>query len=113
MSDVQHVGVKETKEAVLAAVAVANAVKAATADGKVGLDDLAQLLVVLPKIAVAVDGADKIPAEVMDLDAAEGQELVASVAADLQVGSEKAKSIVLASLDLLISARKVVVAATA
>lgn len=113
MPEEKKLGTKELTEAVGAVVGIANGVGDALKDGKIGLEDLATLLVILPKVAVAVDGAASIPDEVMDLDAAEGAALVASVAADLKVGDEKAKAIVAASLEMLLAARKVVVAATA
>lgn len=103
---------KETKEAVLGAVALANAGVAIAADKKIGLDDMAHLMVALPKVIAAAEGADKIPAEVLDLSTAEGLDLVASVATELSVGSEKAKEVVLASLEVLLGIRKIVVALT-
>lgn len=103
-------GRKEVTEAVLGAVSLANAAVGMAADGKVGLDDLSHLMAALPKVIAAVEGADKIPAEVMDLDSAEGAALVADVATSLAIGDEKAKKVVLASLKTLLGVRDLIVA---
>jgi hypothetical protein len=105
-------GIKETKEAVLGAVALANACVAIAADKKLGLDDLSHLMMALPKVIAGLDGIDKLPAEVMDLSSAEGAELVAAVASELALGDEKSKDVVLASLEVLLGIRKIVVTLT-
>ncbi len=105
-------GIKETKEAISGAVALVNAGVAIAADKKVSLEDLSHLMMALPKVIAGLEGMDKLPAEVMDLSDEEGLQLVASVALELAVDNVKAKEVVLGSLEVLLGARKIVVALT-
>lgn len=70
-------------------------------DGKIGLDDAAVLVKLLPKIGPAIAGAGDIPAELEDLSSEEVVELAAAVAGELSVESEKAKQIIAASFKVL------------
>jgi hypothetical protein len=77
--------VKETKEAVVAAIKLGKFVAERLKDGA-GLDDamaLGQKLLdpaFRQMVTDAVQGADKIPAEIKDLSLAEGLELIEAIA---------------------------------
>lgn len=71
---------KEITELLDGVKAIGVAVKKIMADGKIGIADLPVVVSLLSDFKVlsdAVAGADQIPAEVKDLDAAEVQALVA------------------------------------
>lgn len=89
---VEKQGIKETAEAVIAALSVFDAVsKAKKNDGKIDFNDLGLLIPVLPKVGAALDGSDKIVPEMKDLSAEEAGELIQLVAEGLTGGivSEK------------------------
>lgn len=97
------IDVKNTKEALDLVLALYKAGDGALADGKLGFDDLAQLMAVVPKIGPAVADMGKIPQEFADLDSAEAAELVAHVAAGLALQDEKAKDVLDAALKVLVA----------
>ena len=68
--------IKETKEMFDFGFALGQAGKMALADGKITFNDIPVLLPVFPKVSLAVEGAGLIPAELADLDEAEGKELL-------------------------------------
>lgn len=72
------VGIKETKEAVLAVLSCGVIVKQALADGSIGIGDLRLVLPAIKQINVAVEGSAKIPAELADFQPGEWDELVAA-----------------------------------
>ena len=72
--------IKNTKEVVMLAFALGNAIKQANADGKVGYEDIGLLMTVIPSFGPAFEDISKVPAELKDLDAAEAQELREMVA---------------------------------
>jgi hypothetical protein len=77
------VGVKETKEVVALGLALGKAVVSIADDGKVSVLELAKLIPVVPKISQGVTGLKDVPAELADMDAAELQELLDMVEAEL------------------------------
>lgn len=70
-------GIEETKDLFVAGIALKNAIKAAKEnDGKIDLlTDWPQFAQVLPAMFSVVQGGDKIPAELGDLDESEIAEL--------------------------------------
>ena len=96
--------VKELKEVVLFPVKVVNGVQAALKDdGKIGLSDAHILFGLIQPLIEVVQGVGEIPAEIADFQTEEAVEILAAVSAELVVDNEKAKKIVLASLDLVSS----------
>jgi hypothetical protein len=71
-------GIKETKEAVIFGVALANVVDQELSNG-FQFTDIVALIPVLTKAPAAISGAGEIPAEIKDLDEAERAELVAVI----------------------------------
>lgn len=82
----------------------------AAADGKVDFKDASELLKLIPVAGPAVSQAKEIWPELLDLDGEEGKAIVAHVASKLVIGNEKAKAIVLASLEFLLAGEKLFVA---
>lgn len=69
-------GIKETKEVIAAVVAIKEAIESAKADGSIGvLADYVYFLPALPSLFQAINGADKVPAELTDIDFEEAIEL--------------------------------------
>lgn len=92
-------GIQETKDVLNLMVGIAKAVKAAEADGKIGPEDLAQLIAIFPLIGPAMDHIGDVPAEFKDLSVAEAEELAAVVVAQLPgLDNAKVASIVDAAL---------------
>lgn len=90
----QSMSVKETKEALSAIIALANAGDAAAKDGKIDFNDIGLLIGLIPKIQPAIDGVKSIPSELKDLSSEEAEELVAFVTGELTVGNGKAVVII-------------------
>lgn len=67
-------------------------------DGKVGFEDLSQLMKLVPVVVPAFSDLDQLPKELADLQPEELQELVAHVMAKLAVEDAKARLIVEKSL---------------
>lgn len=82
-------GVKELSDVVKFVCATASAVAEAAKDGKVSLGDATALVPLLYKLPSAVDGFDKIPGEVADLDDAELQDLLLLVKNELNLPNHK------------------------
>jgi len=91
-------GIQELKELVDLPLSAVGAFKEAHSDGVIDMKDLGQLLVLIPKVAPAFEGVEKVPAEFADLDAEEAAELCAFVVAKLAVTDEKAKLVLDAAL---------------
>lgn len=84
-------GIAETKEALNLALGIVKGTGAVLADKKVDLNDLAEVLKLLPLIQPAFDKIDQVPKEMGDLSAEESAELVAHVMTNLAVTDAKAK----------------------
>lgn len=69
------VGIENIKEVYTLIAASLLAVQAANADGKIGLEDLGQLMVILPAAGPAFDQIGQVGAELKDMDEAEEKEL--------------------------------------
>lgn len=70
------VDIKNTLEVVAFGVALAKAIEAAKADGKLDLQDVAHLFPVAPLVVPMVDGIGQIPKELGDLDEVELEALM-------------------------------------
>lgn len=92
---------KELTELVDLALTVVDVVSGVTADSKVDLMDLGQLMKLIPVLQPGFDGIDQIPAELEDLDEAEVLALVTHVMVKLTIQDEHAKKVVAASLKVL------------
>lgn len=69
-------GIKETKEVIAAVLAIKKAIEDAKKDGKIDfLQDYVYFLPALPALFDAINGADKVPAELTDIDFEEAGEL--------------------------------------
>jgi hypothetical protein len=101
-------GIQETKELLKLIIGAANAAKAVGADGKVDLNDLPAVMAVLPLLGPGIGNIGNVPAELMDVDSAEGTELVAQLAADLGMANEKVKELVIASFKAALALAEVV-----
>jgi hypothetical protein len=80
------------------------------ADGKIGFEDIGNLMVMIPHIQPAFDGVDQIPAEFKDMDAAEAQELTDYVKSELNVEDSKVGRIIDSALSLVIAGYKLYLA---
>lgn len=105
------VGIKETKEVCDLVVDIAKVIlEAKKNDGKFSIEDIGLLLKLIPSLSPAFADMNKIPAELKDLSAEEGIELISHVATRLGLEEGKAKNIVEASLKTLVSVYALVVA---
>lgn len=104
----EKLGIKETKELVDAVHTAIKAGKTALADGKIDIQDLGQILVLIPAIQSAVDGAKEIPSELKDLDSAEAAELVTHVMTGLAIDDAKAREVIEKSLKVAVAAYELV-----
>lgn len=77
--------VKEIKDVLKLVMSGYKAVVLSMADGKIGLEDLANLMIVAPHIGAAFENIGEIPAEFKDMDSAEAKELVDYVRSELGV----------------------------
>ena len=68
-------GIKETKEALDLVFSIANGIGRSLEDGKFSYSDLVYFFAAMQAAPSAMDGADKIAAELKDLDRAEIEEL--------------------------------------
>lgn len=86
--------IKNLKEVVSLVLSGVTAVKSAQADGKIGLEDLALLITLVPSLGPALEGLSDVPAELSDLSAEEVAELAAMVIAAQSVDDAKAKALI-------------------
>jgi len=68
--------VKETKEVLRFALAGYQAYKGAIEDGKIGFEDIGQLMVIVPYVGPAIQDVALIPKELVELDAADAKDLI-------------------------------------
>lgn len=84
-------GIVETKEALSLALGIVKGAEAVMADKKVDLNDLNEVLKLVPLVSPAFDKIDQVPKEMGDLTAEESAELVAHVMTNLAITDAKAK----------------------
>lgn len=94
-------GIEETKDVVLFAVLFANALMKTFADGKVSLSDLPYFFNVALKLAPALSGMNKVPAEIKDVDENEIKELIQIIKDNLGLETDQAKVVLQKSLNLV------------
>lgn len=73
-------GIQNSLEVIKFGVALAKAIDAAKADGKIDLGDLGQLFPVAPLVVPMIDGIAEVPKELGDLDDVEMEALLAEAA---------------------------------
>ena len=103
-------GIKETKELLALVISSANVAQAAYADKHIGVEDLALLLTLVPKIEPAFTDINLIPKEFSNLSVAEAAELIAFVTTELAVADVKAKDVIEKSLKVAFAAYELLVA---
>lgn len=101
----QKYGVKETQEVLEGSIDYGNLVASMLEDdGKISKGDLTKLLAAVPGLAVstykAVEGIDKMPAELGELSDEEAAQLVAASVAKFGWKDEKAKKVVYHALQI-------------
>lgn len=106
-------GIKNILEVVDLGLALVDVGVSVAKDGKVGIDDLGHVMKLVPVAGPAVEDIKEVLGEALDLDTAEGQQIVAHVAAKLVVDSVKAKAVTLAILELLVAGHKLFLAVKA
>lgn len=79
--------VKDTGELIVLLGSVFMAVDGAMADGKIGLEDLGQAMLIVPHIGPAIDGVGNIPSELDELDDEDKAALQAKVDAAFGEGA--------------------------
>jgi len=100
------IGVKETKEAVIALVDLANRIDESLADGFQWTDAF-NLIPALTKFPAAIDGYQQIPEEIFELDEMERSELIAEIM-NLDFDSDKSEEILEQALRVIMELGKLV-----
>lgn len=100
-------GTPETDQVVDLIVATYKAVQQARADGKLDMNDVSFLMPVFPLVVPAIDKIQNIPAELLDLDTAEGGALLARAAALLGEQPEKVKLIAEGAIEVVAGGLKI------
>lgn len=98
-------GITNLKSAILLAVAFANETHKAAQDG-FKASDLFGYIDEVMQVQAVVEAKDAILAELADLDLSERAEIMAAVAAELNVGNDKAEAIVTDAIDWLAATYK-------
>ena len=106
-------GISEIVEVVDGLLEAVVIYKQASADGKIGFEDIGLLLQIVPFIGPAVSGADQIIPEFKDLSVPEAEALVAHVMVKLSLDNPKAQAIASAALEFAASGFKLFKAASA
>lgn len=99
---------KETKEAIVAIAALITSGKASLDDGKLGFTDALEFVDDIPKVFVAIQGADQIPSELAEMSDEDMDELEEMVVEKLDGFSGNTIEIVEESLNILLSIRNIV-----
>ena len=84
-------GIEQTKDLVLEAVALGNAIGGALEDKKIGFADIGAFIDPLTKLPAALAGISEVPAELADLDEDEKQELLEAVKDQFDLDDDKAE----------------------
>ncbi len=77
------------------------------ADGKITLQDVKPVLGLIPSVPALIAAVPKMPAEVADVDAEEGAELVAHIMGKLAVDDAKAREVIGISLKIAVKLAEV------
>jgi hypothetical protein len=87
-------GIKETKDVVVAVAKFGNAAGDALEDGKISLADMVHLYAPLMALGAAAEGADQIPGELADLDTTELADLQATFVQEFDIPHDGVEAIV-------------------
>lgn len=101
-------GIKESLEVENFLLAVGQAVAKSYEDKKLEVSDALNFVAPIMLLQPALEGVGQVPAELKDLDAVEGMQLVDNAMAKLPGLSEKAVKVVKASLKLLLAGAELV-----
>jgi len=104
------IGIDETKDVLLFAVLFANAINKTFADGKVTLADLPNFFNVVLKLPAALNGINKVPSEINDLDENELKTLLQIVKDNLGLQTDQVKVVLQKSLDFVFAAYNLIIA---
>jgi len=97
--------IKNTLEVITLGAAMGKAFAGAKEDGKIGVEDLGQLIQIIPALGPALADISRVPDELKAIDAAELAEIKAAVVEVVgDVADDKAVDIAKASLDLGLAA---------
>ena len=94
-------GIKETKEVLDLVLTCVNVGVNVAADGKVGVEDGAQLMQLLPVVGPAFGDIAIVPKELAELSGEEAAELVAHIGGKLALNNEQVVNIINKSLKTL------------
>ena len=95
--------IKETKEMLAAVFTLGNAVGKSLEDGKIGFDDFANFIPVLPKLGTAIANSDQIPKELKDLDKEEVEEIKAFIKEEFDISNDALEEMIEKGLDLIVT----------
>ena len=87
-------GIEETKEVVQFGIALANGIVKTLGDGKVTVSDIPNFISAVMKLPAALNGLEKVPAELDNLTDSEVTELIKLVQDNIEIDDENAKEIV-------------------
>lgn len=97
--------IKNTLEVITLGASMGKAFAGAKDDGKIGIEDLGQLIQIIPALGPALADISQVPAELKDIDSAELEQIKAAVIDVVgDVAGDKAIEIAKASLDLGLAA---------
>jgi len=93
-------GIKETKELLKFVIELGEGLDKSLQDGELGFTDLSNLVSAMMASGDAFENANKIPAEIKDLDENEALELYTYVREDFNLINDKTEEIVERSLEI-------------
>lgn len=94
-------GINETKEMVAWLIEIITAILKSYSDKKLDITDLKNLVDIIPKGIVALDGATKIPAELSDLSKDELIEIYNYIKDNFKIDHKSIDNIIQVSLEIL------------
>ena len=101
-------GIKETKDVLKFIISLGEAIDLSLADGKVGIEDLGNMIAPMMSAGEAFSGIDKIKSELADLDEAERDELVQFAKDELDLSDDNLEAKIESGLKLAADVHKFV-----
>ena len=97
--------IKETKEAIEFLTSVAKSIEDANSDGKISWSETLKMVSLFPSLTRALDGYDKIPKGLLDIDSSEAQEIITMIRSifDDKITSSKGRAITDKSITVLLA----------
>ena len=95
--------ITETLELISLIACLGQTIQQARSDGKVNMMDLGSLMSLIPKVGPALDGVEKIPAELKDLDEQEQEQLLSTIARDLNLLTDDPRILEIAAASLKVA----------